>query len=51
QAGVPVNALCKPGTPSPRELGALGATRVTFGGGLHAQALETVREMAAGLIG
>ncbi|NJP41873.1 isocitrate lyase/PEP mutase family protein [Actinacidiphila epipremni] len=47
--GAPVNALCKPGTPSPRELGALGATRVTFGGGLQAQALDAVREMASGL--
>ncbi|MFG1805872.1 isocitrate lyase/phosphoenolpyruvate mutase family protein [Streptomyces sp. NPDC049040] len=47
--GIPVNALCKPGTPSPRELGVLGATRVTFGGGLQAEALETVRAMAAGL--
>lgn len=47
--GAPVNALCKPGTPSPRELGALGATRVTFGGGLQAQALDAVREMARGL--
>lgn len=49
--GAPVNALCKPGTPSPRELGALGAARVTFGGGLHAQALDAVREMAKGLAG
>ncbi|WP_073493599.1 isocitrate lyase/PEP mutase family protein [Actinacidiphila paucisporea] len=48
---VPLNALCKPGTPSPRELGALGATRVTFGGGLQAQALEAVRAMAAGMVG
>jgi 2-methylisocitrate lyase-like PEP mutase family enzyme len=47
--GVPVNALCRPGSPSPRELGALGATRVTFGGGLHAQALDAVRSMASGL--
>jgi 2-methylisocitrate lyase-like PEP mutase family enzyme len=51
EAGAPVNALCKPGTPSPRELGALGASRVTFGGGLQAQALEAVREMATGLVG
>lgn len=48
--GVPVNALCKPGTPSPRELGALGATRVTFGGGLQAEALEAVRTMAVGMV-
>lgn len=49
--GVPVNALCKPGTPSPRELGVLGAARVTFGGGLQAEALEAVRAMAKGMIG
>lgn len=46
---VPVNALCRPGGPSPRELGFLGAARVTFGGGLQAQALKAVKEMAAGL--
>ncbi|WP_329178628.1 MULTISPECIES: isocitrate lyase/PEP mutase family protein [unclassified Streptomyces] len=48
--GVPVNALCRPGSPSPRELGALGATRVTFGGGLQAEALEAVKAMASGMI-
>ncbi|MEU6853645.1 isocitrate lyase/phosphoenolpyruvate mutase family protein [Actinacidiphila alni] len=47
--GVPVNALCRPGGPSPRELGVLGAARVTFGGGLQEQALEAVRDMARGL--
>jgi 2-methylisocitrate lyase-like PEP mutase family enzyme len=49
--GVPVNALCRPGGPSPRELGVMGAARVTFGGGLQQQALEAVREMASGLRG
>lgn len=48
---LPVNALCRAGGPSPRELGALGASRVTFGGGLQHQALDAVREMAAGLRG
>lgn len=47
--GLPVNALSRPGGRSPRELGVMGASRVTFGGGMQAQALEAVREMAAGL--
>ncbi|CAG6397563.1 isocitrate lyase/phosphoenolpyruvate mutase family protein [Streptomyces cocklensis] len=46
---VPVNALCRPGTPSPWELGALGVTRVTFGGTLHTEALESVRSIASAL--
>jgi 2-methylisocitrate lyase-like PEP mutase family enzyme len=46
---VPVNALCRPGGPAPRELGVLGAARVTFGGGLQAQALQAVRDLAEGL--
>ena len=47
--GVPVNALCRAGGASPRELGVMGATRVTFGGGLQQQAMEAVRAMAEGL--
>jgi 2-methylisocitrate lyase-like PEP mutase family enzyme len=47
--GVPVNALCKPGTLSPRELGVLGASRVTFGGTLQAEALSAVRSLATAL--
>jgi 2-methylisocitrate lyase-like PEP mutase family enzyme len=47
--GVPVNALCRAGGASPRELGVMGAARVTFGGGLQQQAHEAVRAMAAGL--
>ncbi|MGH3309426.1 MAG: isocitrate lyase/PEP mutase family protein [Streptomyces sp.] len=43
---VPVNAFSPTGGPAPRELGAAGATRVTFGGGLAARATEGVREMA-----
>jgi 2-methylisocitrate lyase-like PEP mutase family enzyme len=49
--GAPLNALCRPGGPSPRELSAMGATRVTFGGGLHHQAMDAVRDMATGLRG
>ncbi|WP_335977720.1 MULTISPECIES: isocitrate lyase/PEP mutase family protein [Streptomycetaceae] len=47
--GLPVNALCRAGGPAPRELGVFGAARVTFGGGLHHQALDALREVAAGL--
>ena len=39
----------RPGGRSPRELGVLGATRVTFGGGLHHQALDALRAVAEGL--
>ncbi|MBN3931105.1 isocitrate lyase/phosphoenolpyruvate mutase family protein [Streptomyces verrucosisporus] len=49
EIGVPVNALCHPGAPSPAELGALGAARVTFGGSLHARASAAVADLAAGL--
>jgi 2-methylisocitrate lyase-like PEP mutase family enzyme len=49
-AGLPVNALCRAGGPSPRELGVLGAGRVTFGGGLQHQAMDAVRELARGLL-
>ncbi|MDT3396243.1 isocitrate lyase/phosphoenolpyruvate mutase family protein [Streptomyces sp. B1866] len=44
--GAPLNALCRPDGPSPRELGELGASRVTFGPGLFRQALAGVREIA-----
>ncbi|BBA97643.1 putative phosphonomutase [Actinacidiphila reveromycinica] len=47
--GLPVNALCRAGGPAPRELGVFGAARVTFGGGLHHQATDTLRAVAAGL--
>lgn len=49
--GAPLNALCVPDGPSPRELGELGATRVTFGPGLHHRALAAVRDMAGQLSG
>ncbi|MEV5598215.1 isocitrate lyase/phosphoenolpyruvate mutase family protein [Streptomyces sp. NPDC052496] len=44
--GLPANALALPGGPSPRELGAAGASRVTFGGGLHRRAMAAVQAMA-----
>lgn len=47
--GAPLNALCRPGGMSPAQLGVLGASRVTFGGGLFEQALDAVRVMAEGL--
>lgn len=43
---VPVNALHSPGGPSPRQLGALGATRVTFGGSLLELSLTYLRGLA-----
>ncbi|MEU9790502.1 isocitrate lyase/phosphoenolpyruvate mutase family protein [Streptomyces sparsogenes] len=44
--GAPLNALAKPNGPSPRELGELGATRITFGPGLFRQALAAVEDIA-----
>ncbi|KAA6214413.1 isocitrate lyase/phosphoenolpyruvate mutase family protein [Streptomyces albofaciens JCM 4342] len=44
--GLPVNAIAVPGGPSPRELGAAGASRVTFGGGLHRRAMGAVQALA-----
>ncbi|MCL2732967.1 MAG: isocitrate lyase/phosphoenolpyruvate mutase family protein [Actinomycetia bacterium] len=49
QIGLPINALCKAGGPAPVELGAFGASRVTFGGGLHLQAMASLAELAASL--
>ncbi|PSJ30060.1 carboxyvinyl-carboxyphosphonate phosphorylmutase [Streptosporangium nondiastaticum] len=45
----PVNAIALPNGPSPRDLGELGAARVTFGGGLHRRAMAAVADMAAAL--
>jgi 2-methylisocitrate lyase-like PEP mutase family enzyme len=46
----PVNVFAKVGEgPSPTELGELGATRVTFGPGLHRRATAALREIAARL--
>ncbi|MEV0603405.1 isocitrate lyase/phosphoenolpyruvate mutase family protein [Streptomyces sp. NPDC050315] len=47
--GAPVNAIAVPGGPSPRALGAAGASRITFGGGLQRQAMDTLRTVAAEL--
>ncbi|MEU9111771.1 isocitrate lyase/phosphoenolpyruvate mutase family protein [Streptomyces sp. NPDC048483] len=47
--GIPVNAVVTPGGPSPRELGALGAARVTFGPGLQHRAMAAVAGIAEGL--
>ncbi|MEV5968806.1 isocitrate lyase/phosphoenolpyruvate mutase family protein [Streptomyces sp. NPDC051921] len=51
-AGVegPLNFLARPGDPSHAELGRLGATRITFGHGLHARALSEVGELARQLL-
>lgn len=48
---VPLNALSAADGPSPRELGAAGAARVTFGGGLAQRAWEAVERMARELRG
>ncbi|MGK5729511.1 isocitrate lyase/PEP mutase family protein [Streptomyces sp. URMC 124] len=45
----PVNAIALPGGPGPRELGELGAARITFGGGLHRRTMAVVEDMAVGL--
>lgn len=51
RAGIegPVNASAKPTGPSIRELGKLGATRITFGPGLQIRATEALRTIAAEL--
>ncbi|WP_128982458.1 isocitrate lyase/PEP mutase family protein [Streptomyces roseicoloratus] len=50
-AGVegPLNFLARPGDPSCAELGALGATRITFGPGLLRRTLAHLAGLAAGL--
>lgn len=44
--GGPLNAIALPGGPSPRDLGELGATRVTFGGGLQRRIAEEIQGLA-----
>ncbi|MGX1756164.1 isocitrate lyase/PEP mutase family protein [Streptomyces lydicus] len=44
--GLPVNAIVTPDGPTARELGALGAARITFGGGLQRRTMATVAGMA-----
>jgi 2-methylisocitrate lyase-like PEP mutase family enzyme len=46
----PLNAFATLDGPSPAELGALGATRVTFGPGLLRRTAETLRGIADGLM-
>jgi 2-methylisocitrate lyase-like PEP mutase family enzyme len=45
----PVNVMCRPGGPTLAELAAMGVARITFGGGLHAQAGHWVRDLAGKL--
>lgn len=50
RAGIqgPLNMVARPGEgPSPAELGALGATRITFGPGLQRRSVQALREIAA----
>ncbi|MFG2829019.1 isocitrate lyase/phosphoenolpyruvate mutase family protein [Streptomyces sp. NPDC048434] len=44
--GLPLNAVVTPDGPAPRELGALGAARITFGPGLQHQAMAALTGMA-----
>ncbi|MEO3762726.1 isocitrate lyase/phosphoenolpyruvate mutase family protein [Streptomyces sp. B5E4] len=46
EIGLPVNALAVPDGPGPGELGRLGASRITFGGGLLERTLRGVGELA-----
>ncbi|WP_052230087.1 isocitrate lyase/phosphoenolpyruvate mutase family protein [Streptomyces sp. CT34] len=43
---LPLNAMARSDGPSPRELGALGAARITFGGGLQSAATEALARVA-----
>jgi 2-methylisocitrate lyase-like PEP mutase family enzyme len=45
----PVNAMYRPGGPSLAQLAEIGVARISFGTGLHTRAVESVRQMAAGL--
>ncbi|MFD5703161.1 isocitrate lyase/PEP mutase family protein [Streptomyces lasiicapitis] len=45
----PLNAIAIPGGPSPKELGELGATRITFGPGLQRQAMAALKGIASDL--
>ncbi len=49
QISGPVNAMWLPGGPSLAELAATGVARITFGGGLHRQAADLVRDLATAL--
>jgi len=43
----PVNVMYRPDGPTIAELAAMGVARITFGGGLHAQSADWVRQLAA----
>jgi 2-methylisocitrate lyase-like PEP mutase family enzyme len=47
--GAPINVHHRAGGPSPAELGARGAARITFGGDIHRQATEHLRTVANAL--
>jgi 2-methylisocitrate lyase-like PEP mutase family enzyme len=47
----PINVAPLPGSPPVAELGRLGATRITFGPGLHLKAMAAVRKIAEELRG
>ncbi|MFD8327744.1 isocitrate lyase/PEP mutase family protein [Streptomyces lydicus] len=47
--GLPLNAVVLPQGPGPRELGTLGATRITFGPGLQQRAMTALAHLAAQL--
>ncbi|MFC4606595.1 isocitrate lyase/phosphoenolpyruvate mutase family protein [Streptomyces maoxianensis] len=47
----PINVAPLPGSPPVAELGRLGATRITFGPGLHQKAMAAVRKIAEELRG
>ncbi|MFW6694647.1 isocitrate lyase/PEP mutase family protein [Streptomyces sp. MAR4 CNX-425] len=49
EIGLPVNAMATPDGPGPQELGTLGASRVTFGGGLLDRTLVAVQQLATEL--
>ncbi|MFF1379862.1 isocitrate lyase/phosphoenolpyruvate mutase family protein [Streptomyces sp. NPDC058308] len=51
RAGIegPLNVVARPDGPSPRELGELGATRITFGPGLLHRTMAALRGIADGL--
>jgi 2-methylisocitrate lyase-like PEP mutase family enzyme len=49
QISGPVNAMYRPGGPTLAGLAGLGVARISFGGGLHAQAVGAVRQLAGSL--
>jgi 2-methylisocitrate lyase-like PEP mutase family enzyme len=49
RTGGPVNAMHHPGGPAIADLAALGVARITFGGGLHSQLGQALRDMAGTL--